>query len=1218
MKQALLFVVFAGACLANVCTPVSTPANGPFPAIGSNGVDGAGGGAASGPSWSIARVQWVSDQSPGPAIARRVSYATNAEWAANPGVYPHVTAQMAAYGTYATYVTTSSSTQIQNGILSNLLPATGYHFLAQSNQGTAASPAWCTATDQTFTTLAKPAGSIIYPTLPKTVDTTRPGMTGTHWYLTNGGSTPSGFSACGTTTGSGVTIDTANIQDCLNKMVGTTGDDLTLPYRLAPYQISQVVTHTSELAVQVSCSTLTSSCTQSGSAPANGTQIIMGAYAQYGGTPTPINPGIPYYVVGSSGSNFQLSNTLGGTPIPLTTTGSSVGYLPWPLTQPKMVIHSSASASQLPPVGVRLGADALAQYYPYMPTIQGEDPTVTSFLIMPMTVNLEFENIRFASDPAVSAATSPLDPVLPNGVISSVYISNSGIIFDQCAISNGAAPNRLAGITLEGSNTAIINSYILTDNWKPSYFASSIPSNTSTVATIPASTWTYVNAGGTKTTCTNAGGTITISGGGSGMMPVWSDSNCTWEVQTPIGVTATSTVPGVVIKNLTSVSVTNVGTAGSTSYSYAIVAHYPTYNLYTISATTSTGSATLSGTNYNSFTFTPDPAASAYDIVDMGNQALLGTITTSGSTSPQTFHDTGAGGSYFPPSNFTGNNYPYFEYTSPFNSAAHRFTNATLNLWSYTVSSGVITDTSASISGNLVNPGESRQSFEGASGISIDAWGPTKIDNNYILGSGILGPFQADGLTLSNTPCQYENGGNPCQVQWVSGNLSITRNTMTIDTDHWLYDSPDWDGGNRYWRNLAENKSGRYSLYDGNVLGPYSGQVGEGQCFPHSEFANQFIQVGSYPPYVDSSDFTFSNNTCWQLGETGLGGAYNFQGPYIVFPYPMKNFLFQNDLFLNNNGYAQVQHNLPFKSDGHVINSTASGQCPQGTTSGVSQQENFVWDHVTIIGSGGCQPFWFEGNNDFASGGITNSVINILGDTGPFAPYFGTSRGGMYFTSNGYRTDSCANYTTVAAYFNCVNNWTWAGNIMLATWSNSYPGAQTDYATSDVSALQASFGSYTANWPNANTLASREAQIGWFNTSTGNFRFVPSSPYISGNIHGAASPTTDGNAPGVDMDQLEQHQGKISNIRVLSKTSTSLTLAWFEAGYPTYDQVGVVQWGTTAFYSGTGTWTPVTATPSASDGRQQSVTLTGLPADALIYLRVNGAVMQPTLTVQLP
>src|SRR6202043_690864 len=95
-------------------------------------------------------------------------------------------------------------------------------------------------------------------------------------------------------------------------------------------------------------------------------------------------------------------------------------------------------------------------------------------------------------------------------------------------------------------------------------------------------------------------------------------------------------------------------------------------------------------------------------------------------------------------------------------------------------------------------------------------------------------------------------------------------------------------------------------------------------------------------------------------------------------------------------------------------------------------------------------------------------------------------------------------------------------------------------------------------WPNANTLAGRAGQIGWFSQSAGNFRLQSNSPYISG-----AKATTDSLDVGADMDQLEQHQGKVSNVRAYNSTSTSTTIGLYA---PDSFACGV-DWGTSAFWN---------------------------------------------------
>jgi hypothetical protein len=91
-------------------------------------------------------------------------------------------------------------------------------------------------------------------------------------------------------------------------------------------------------------------------------------------------------------------------------------------------------------------------------------------------------------------------------------------------------------------------------------------------------------------------------------------------------------------------TVTNGGTAGSTSYSYRLVAISVngTYSALGTAGTTATGNATLSATNYNVITWTPVADAAGYLIVRSAGGAAQGTIGAVG-IGTNTFIDFGQG-----------------------------------------------------------------------------------------------------------------------------------------------------------------------------------------------------------------------------------------------------------------------------------------------------------------------------------------------------------------------------------------------------------------------------------------------------------------------------------------------------------------------------------------------------------------------------------------------
>jgi hypothetical protein len=279
--------------------------------------------------------------------------------------------------------------------------------------------------------------------------------------------------------------------------------------------------------------------------------------------------------------------------------------------------------------------------------------------------------------------------------------------------------------------------------------------------------------------------------------------------------------------------------------------------------------------------------------------------------------------------------------------------------------------------------------------------------------------------------------------------------------------------------------------------------------------------------------------------------------------------------------------------------------------------EAFQFDHNTVLGAGGCQSFFAYFNSDFPSGGFTNNILNYVHD-----PLTGNAlNGNTFFASNSYLGGSCSFASGTANIFNCINNWNWAGNVMLGTWSNSNPGSQVDLTSTELSTAQSSyFTGYTANWPGTSpystqdTLASRQKQVMGSNPSAYNFRLSNSSPFISGNQNHQPTSTKDGLDAGANMDQLEQHQGRVANVRVISTGPTVATIGFYA---PDSFACGV-DYGSTAFYNGSGAWTRLSGSAGSSDPRVQSVTISGLPAHSLVYYRINCAVQQPTGTVQLP
>jgi len=142
----------------------------------------------------------------------------------------------------------------------------------------------------------------------------------------------------------------------------------------------------------------------------------------------------------------------------------------------------------------------------------------------------------------------------------------------------------------------------------------------------------------------------------------WIDSNGVLQ-----GSLATGTPGGLLVNpplasSLTPAIVT-VGTAGSTSYSYQVIARKGILNMVTSNIVTiATGNATLTGTNYNSLSWSAVAGADSYDVYRV---ASSGTPATTGqlvaNTTGLNFNDTGLAvinstvfGNYFSQNGQTG------------------------------------------------------------------------------------------------------------------------------------------------------------------------------------------------------------------------------------------------------------------------------------------------------------------------------------------------------------------------------------------------------------------------------------------------------------------------------------------------------------------------------------------------------------------------------------
>lgn len=487
---------------SNICTPLQVATDGIHEPI-VNGIDAV--------DWGIARVQWKVDASGGaPATYAKIQYATAAEWATNPTVYPHTQGLQG-------FFSQTDPTWIDGGVLPNLAPATLIHVIGQSSIDGGAT--YCTAPDETLTTLAYPG--VTDPVLPDVVTnvSTVPTVTGTDYLY-------------GSTCGTSGTV-TARLQDCFNHAVP--GDGIGIPPGL--YNSGRVYPPGNPNAVAMTCTAGSSLCTSGGSVPSNGSHVRMDGFASVSGgssIPSPLNPSYTYTVVNVSGSTFQLSND-GVNPITfLDAGGTSMTFEVWPLTQSYILVHSTAASTSLPPAGVRVDPVAYSAYYPELQANDIGGPLINWGL---MSSYYWFQNIKFTLDPAIATTVlgKGVDPPALVAPIASVP-SNDHIVFNQDIFDYGEPPNRTLGIFIDGSNIAFTNNYINGLNFWNDYRLIPLSVTTSTTIAVQAGSYYWVGSAGTKLSCTIASPkTLTVSGTGSFF--VWIDpTGCVLTAQSQTGV----------------------------------------------------------------------------------------------------------------------------------------------------------------------------------------------------------------------------------------------------------------------------------------------------------------------------------------------------------------------------------------------------------------------------------------------------------------------------------------------------------------------------------------------------------------------------------------------------------------------------------------------------------------------------------------------------------
>ena len=451
--------------------------------------------------------------------------------------------------------------------------------------------------------------------------------------------------------------------------------------------------------------------------------------------------------------------------------------------------------------------------------------------------------------------------------------------------------------------------------------------------------------------------------------------------------------------------------------------------------------------------------------------------------------------------------------------------------------------------------------------------GPYSFVNNSWDGGGIEGPYF--NATVDNG---CPNSGSCPAIPSQPHDVYMHRNTYTLHKDWVPSLGAPWDYGWMSNRNGPEFKGVQRVLIDGEVFNTMISDIDPGgPCLGISNLTGGWAEQ-------QASDVEIGNSTFLNCGEgLNLVGSYNTTPANAV---PQRIWLHNNlgEFSLNPDTLFSVGQLYP---NGSLI-------------TGSNTLFDIIFEHNTWLGRGGGIPAIFAlGGGPCMGCVLQNNVVDITGATG------GTAYADIFYGS----APGPALVPAIASSGNALiadTLSTFASNVFVPTWTDYNSGSPVSWTSGQLAAYESAWAA-GVTFQSGSTFTATASGVGWFNvnpmqSANSNFRLKSASPYISG-----AHASTDGLDVGADIDQLESHQGKVSNVHTYGTTSSSTTV-----GFLAPDSFGcTVDYGPSPFWTGSGTWTRLA---NAGGQRVQNVSLTALNPSALYYYRVNCSVYQPTGT----
>lgn len=474
---------------------------------------------------------------------------------------------------------------------------------------------------------------------------------------------------------------------------------------------------------------------------------------------------------------------------------------------------------------------------------------------------------------------------------------------------------------------------------------------------------------------------------------------------------------------------------------------------------------------------------------------------------------------------------------------------------------------------------------EGGGSIILMLQGPYLFQNNFLQGAGIVGLYNDENVANA---CL---GVTRCDSIQNAVNITVKRNTMQADE---RYDplSASWNGAYGNWRNCMELKQGAQVLLDGNIIGPCYASIGGGQCFLWETYYDATYNSGTTPNPQLTGDIEIKNNTMrCANGIQGGGLGSGYYTPNVS----RRGYIHDN--ILMSNSYARS-----------VNPNTGQSAAFLGTSIGLTGVSNLIIEHNVVWQAGGPFPPAFAHTYQLLSGwDISNNFLQLVGDAGSTWSGLNYSNGNL-----GVSPVPDPNLTAPNVFLADVPQFQFLNNVFLGTCTNSTlstPYCVTEMGNSTINSYATGYTNYPTNlFPTTGTtLANRVSGVHWFDPANLNFRLNYQSPYISG----GASHASDGLDVGPNINALEAAQGVVSGMHVSALATTTASITWLapDATSCTLD------YGTSNFPTGTGSWTRVNPTATGPGGaRVQTASLTGLTTGTLYYTRINCAVMQPVVT----